>query len=323
MAPPTLILADPLPDLFGELTEHQFDIRPLASEPASLSAAERSQVRGLFSYGHFPVDGRLMDQYPGLAVISNHGVGVDHIDVNAAAARGIPVGNTPGCLDQATADHTLALLLATARNVVTGDQFARSPQFDRYDPAILLGTEVSGQTIGIVGMGRIGTEVARRAAAFGMSICYHNRSPRPEVEDELSARYMTLEDLLRSADFVVLNCPLTAATTGLIDSAALRTMKPTAILINMARGGVVVTDDLCTALETGEIRAAGLDVTEPEPLPREHRLLRLTNVVLTPHLGSATLQTRRRMMSRAIENLRAGLDGQPLPFPVAAEPTRS
>lgn len=306
-----VILSDPLPDLFAELTEDCFEVHPIADPPTA-----RERVVGLFSYGHFAINGRLMDTLPGLKVISNHGVGVDHIDVRAAADRGVPVGNTPGCLDEATADHTLALLLATARNVVSGDRFARGAGFQKYDPGILLGTEVSGQSIGIVGMGRIGTQVARRAAAFGMPIRYHNRTPRPDVEKSLQAKWVSLDELLCDSDFVVLNCPLTPATTGLIGRDQLRQMKSSAILINMARGGVVVTDDLCDALVAGDIRAAGLDVTDPEPLPRDHRLLELDNVVLTPHLGSATIQTRRRMMSRAVENLRAGIAGDVLPYPV-------
>ncbi|MCR9198911.1 MAG: D-glycerate dehydrogenase [Planctomycetaceae bacterium] len=306
-----LILSDPLPPLFAQLTADRFDVRPIGTLPD-----DPAQVLGLFSYGHFAIDGRLMDAYPQLKVISNHGVGVDHIDVQAAADRGVPVGNTPGCLDEATADHTMALLLATARNVVSGDRFARGPGFQNYDPGILLGTEVSGQTIGIVGMGRIGTEVARRAAAFGMRILYHNRSPRPEVERALGATWVAFDPLLSDSDFVVLNCPLTDATTGLIGRTQLQQMKSSAILINMARGGVVITDELCDALAAGEIRAAGLDVTEPEPLPRDHRLLSLENVVLTPHLGSATVQTRHRMMKRAVDNLSAGIKGIALPYPV-------
>lgn len=307
-----VVLSDPLPPLFDEIAGAEFDIRRISDEGQAIA----SDAQAIFSYGHFPIDGALMDRLPMLKVISNHGVGVDHIDLSAAASRGIPVGNTPGCLDAATADHTMALLLATARNVVVGDQFARSDEFSEYDPGVLLGTEVTGQTIGIIGMGRIGLEVARRAAAFEMPIQYSNRSERAGLDPELGARFVSVSELLRTSDFVVLNCPLTDQTAGMIGMNELKLMKSNAVLINMARGGVVNTEELCDALERGEILAAGLDVTEPEPLPRGHRLLSMKNVVLTPHLGSATIQTRRRMMTRAIENLQAGVAGRGLPFPV-------
>ncbi len=269
------------------------------------------RIDAYLTYGHPPTDGPVMDRMPNLKVISNFGVGVDHIDTEAARARGIPVGNTPNMLDGATADMTFTLLMATARRVVVGDRYARSPGFTHYDPSMLHGHEVHGSTIGIIGMGGIGKQVARRARGFDMEIIYHNRKRDPE-DSAYHARYVAFEELLETADFVTLNCPLTEETRGFIDEAALERMKPTAILVNLARGGVVDHDALFNALSKGSIAGAGLDVTEPEPLPRDHPLLSLDNLVIAPHLGSATTRTRQAMARRTVENLKAGLAGRPL-----------
>lgn len=308
--PQTPLFADNLPPLFLDLLGDDFEILPwdVSSHSTSLSRAE-----AIITYGHPRVDGALLDRMPNVRVVSNHGVGVDHIDVAAANARNIPVGNTPGCLDGATADLTFALILATARNVVIGDHFARSAEFTVYEPSLLIGKEVNGATLGIVGLGRIGKQVAKRGRAFDMKILYHNRQRDLAAEVEFDAEYRSLDDLLAESDFVTLNCPLTSETTNLISTAQFATMKRSAILINMARGGVVDTDALYEALSTGRICGAGIDVTQPEPLPRNHPLLRLQNLVITPHLGSASDRTRRRMIEMTIDNLRAGLAGLPLP----------
>jgi glyoxylate reductase len=269
-------------------------------------------VAGLYTYGHPRVDGELFDRLPGLRVVSNYGVGVDHIDLAAAIARGLPVGNTPGVLDGATADMGFALLLAAARLVVTGDRYARSSSFERYDPGLMLGREVHHATLGIIGMGRIGQQVARRARGFDMEVLYHNRRRRPDLEGELGVHYAARASLLAKSDFVMLTCPLTAETRGLIGRSELALMKPTAILVNIARGPVVDTEALTDALVRRAIYAAALDVTDPEPLPRDHPLLRLDNVVIVPHLGSATVETRRRMAEISVENLLRGLGGEPL-----------
>lgn len=268
-------------------------------------------IEGYFTYGHPATDGNLMDLMPCLRVISNFGVGVDHIDTEAAKKRGIPVGNTPHLLDGATADMTFALLMAAARNLVVGDKFARSPEFIHYDPSLWLGAEIHGSTIGIIGMGSIGKQVARRALGFDMSILYHNRKPDSEDTD-FQAEYVSFHALLEQSDFVTLNCPLTNETRGMINEDALRRMKSTAILINLARGGVVDHDALVTALDKGWIAGAALDVTEPEPLPRDHPLLTRDNVIIVPHLGSATTRTRHAMAIRTVENLKAGLAGKNL-----------
>ena len=270
------------------------------------------QVEGFFVYGHPKIDGAVMDRMPRLRVISNFGVGVDHINLVDARARSIVVGNTPRLVDGATADMTFALLMAAARNLIVGNRHARSPEFTVYDPNILHGFDVHGATLGIVGMGNIGMQVARRASGFDMTVLYHNRNRRPDVESMLGVRYAPLDDLLRAADFVTLNVPLTAATRHLIGRRELRLMQPTAFLINVARGGVVDHDALLEALSAGWIAGAAVDVTEPEPLPRDHPLLAMDNLVIAPHLGSATRQTRHAMAQRAVDNLRAGLRGEAL-----------
>jgi glyoxylate reductase len=272
----------------------------------------RDPVAGIYTYGHLTVDGPMMDRLPGLKVISNYGVGVDHIDLRAAAQRGIPVGNTPGVLDGATADMGFALLLASARLIVTGDRYARGPDFLEYDPGYMLGREVHGATLGIVGLGRIGRQVARRARGFDMNVLYHNRRPRPDIEQELGVRYTAFDELLARSDYVMLTVPLTKDTRGLIGARELARMKPTATLVNIARGGVVDTAALTEALRTGQIAAAALDVTDPEPLPRGHPLLAMDNVVIVPHLGSATNETRTSMAELSVKNLLAGLRGEKL-----------
>ena len=271
-----------------------------------------ASAQGLLTYGHPIIDDAFMDRMPNLKVISNCGVGVDHIDLSAAQQRGIPVGNTPNMLDGATADMTFAMLMAAARNIVIGDRFARSAAFTHYDPRILIGHEIHGTTLGIIGMGNIGKEVARRSRGFDMNVLYHNRKPDPQAERALGATYVSLNDLLEQSDFVTLNVPLTEETQNMIGRDQLRRMKRTAILVNLARGGVIDHDALVEALENNWIAVAALDVTEPEPLPRDHPLLSLDNVIIAPHLGSATRQTRMAMAQRTVDNLIAGLTDQPL-----------
>ncbi|MBI3863137.1 MAG: D-glycerate dehydrogenase [Planctomycetia bacterium] len=275
-------------------------------------------VAGIYTYGHPRVDGGMLDRLPGVRIISNYGVGVDHIVLADVAARKIPVGNTPGVLDGATADMAFTLLLASARRLVEGDRYARSPGFTVYDPGYMLGREVHDATIGIVGLGRIGRQIARRARAFDMTVVYHNRRTRPEGDAALEARYIGFEELLKISDYVVLSVPLSPATRGLIGRDQLALMKPTATLINVARGPIVNTASLTEALTERRILAAALDVTDPEPLPRNHPLLKLDNVTIAPHLGSATVQTRQQMADISIENLLRGLRGEPLLFEVRA-----
>lgn len=267
-------------------------------------------IDGIYSYGHFPVSESLMRRCGRLRMVSNFGVGCDHIDQDGARAVGVPVGNTPGVLDAATADLTWALLLAAARNVVTGDHFARGPDFLKYDAAVLLGQQVTGATLGIIGMGRIGYQVARRAIGFDMQVLYHNRHRNESAEAATDASYVALDELLAQSDFVALNCPLTPETTAMIGARELALMKPTAVIVNAARGPVWDQDALLAALQAGHLHAAATDVTYPEPLPRDHPLLQEQRLVLLPHLGSATQQTRDAMAEISVGNMLAGLEGR-------------
>ena len=309
MSYPVLVDVE-LPDEILDMAHNRCDLHILAR--GGVSAERLARAQGLLTYGHPIIDGAFMDRMPHLKVISNFGVGVDHIDLSAAKQRGIPVGNTPNMLDGATADMTFAMLMAAARNIVIGDRFARSAAFTHYDPRILIGHEVHGATLGIIGMGNIGRQVARRASGFDMHILYHNRKPDSIAEAELGATYASLDDLLAQSDFVTLNVPLTDETRNMIGRDQLQRMKKTAILINLARGGVVDHDALAEALENDWIATAALDVTEPEPLPRDHPLLAMDNAIIAPHLGSATRQTRLAMARRTVDNLLAGLEGRPL-----------
>jgi glyoxylate reductase len=261
-----------------------------------------------------PIDAEVIAAGARLRVISQIAVGVDNIDLRAATARGIPVGHTPGVLTEATADFTFALLMAAARRIPEGVDYVRAGKWRTWEPMGLLGVDIWGATLGIVGMGRIGTAVARRARGFAMHILYYDPTRRPELEAELGVEYAALDDLLARSDFVSLHCPLTPETHHLIGEAALKRMKPTAILINAARGPVVDPAALVRALSEGWIRAAALDVTEPEPIPPDHPLLSLPNCIVVPHIASATVSTRERMAAMAAENLLAGLRGQRLPY---------
>jgi lactate dehydrogenase-like 2-hydroxyacid dehydrogenase len=264
------------------------------------------------------VDPEFLDRAgPGLLVVSNLAVGYDNIDVAACSARGVAVGNTPGVLTEATADFAFALILAAARRIPEASRFVLAGQWQAWDPLLLLGSDVGGATIGIVGFGRIGQAVARRARGFGMEILYASRTPADDaLEAELGARQVPLAELLSRSDFVSLHVSLSPATHHLIDAAALARMKPTAILINTARGAVVDSAALHAALRDRRIAGAALDVTDPEPLPLDDPLMGLDNCLIVPHVASATTATRNRMAAMAAANLIAGLRGEALPTPV-------
>lgn len=249
------------------------------------------------------IDQELLDAAPRLRCVSTYSVGYDHVDVPACSRRGVAVTNTPGVLTETTADFTWALLMASARRVVEGDAFIRAGKYVGWDPLMLLGTDVHGKTLGIVGFGRIGQAVARRAQGFGMHVVYYDRQRIfPEVERQFGARYLELKELLRQADFVTLHCVLDASTHHLIDEDTLALMKPSAYLINAARGPVVDEKALVSALKDGKLRGAALDVYEFEPklVPG---LSKLSNVVLAPHLASASLETRTKMGMMAAQGL--------------------
>jgi lactate dehydrogenase-like 2-hydroxyacid dehydrogenase len=264
------------------------------------------------------VNSRTLELLPNLRLVANYGVGYDDVDIAACTARGVAVTNTPGVLDAATADLTLALILATRRRVVESDSFVRAGRWGTdWASTTLLAQEVSGATLGIVGLGRIGTAVARRARGFDVRLLYTQRARLAEaVERELGAEFHALDDLLREADIVTLHVPLTTETDGLLDERRLGLLRDGACLVNIARGAIVDEDALVSELVAGRIRA-GLDVFGHEPnVPQE--LLELPNVVLTPHLGSATQETREAMTRVLVDNLEAAAAGRELPNPVYA-----
>ena len=316
MPKPQVLFDFPMPDVVAELFTPHCELLPW--QTLTGSTGPLPEIDAILSVAHTRIGAAELSRLPNVKVVSNYGAGVDHIDVAAVQACNVPVGNTPGTVDGATADQTMALLLAVARNTVRGDAHARGPGFIEFDPGFMLGTDVFEATLGIIGLGRIGKAVARRAAGFDMRVLYHNRNRDLAAEAELGVRYASLDELLAQCDFVCLNVPLTAQTEKLIGEAQLRAMKPGAFLINTARGAVVDTEALLRALTEGWIAGAGLDVTEPEPLPRDHPLLKLPNLVLTPHSGTSTVGTRVLMGRRALENLLAGLAGEALPYPVRA-----
>jgi len=282
---------------------HALDVWEGAEPPTPEQLAERAaEADGLGCTLTDRIDDALLDRCPRLRTVANYGVGYDNVDVAACARRGIAVSNTPDVLTDATADLAFALLLAAARRLPETRQVVLDGRWGTWEPGEYLGRDVAGATLGIVGAGRIGEAVARRGAGFGMTVLTNtSRAGTP------------LDELLARADFVSLHVPLTDATRHLIDAAALRRMKPTAILINTARGPVVDTEALIAALHAGEIGGVALDVTDPEPLPADHPLLSAPNVLVLPHIGSATTRTRARMTEIVAENLLAGLAGEPLP----------
>lgn len=286
-------------------------------DPGALRAGATA-ADGLLCLLTDPIDATLLGACPRLRVVSSCSVGVDHIDVAAATRRGIPVGHTPGVLAETTADLAFALLLVAARRVGEAERWLRGGGWTeqrRWDPEGFVGRDVHGATLGVIGLGAIGRAVAQRARGFGMHVLGWTRSAR-RVEGVEAA---PLSELLRRSDFVSVHLALTEETGGLLDAAALEGLKPGAVLINTARGGIVDEAALCAALRSGKVAAAALDVFESEPIDPSSPLLTAPNLVLTPHIGSASIATRTRMADLAVENLLAGLAGQPLPHAVNPE----
>jgi len=282
--------------------EHEVEVWPERLPPTREQLRERlADVEGLLCMLTDPVDRQLIASAPALRAISTYAVGTDNIDLAAAGGRGIPVGHTPDVLTETSADLAVALMLAVMRRIPEGDAEVRAGEWLTWEPARLLGHDLHRATVGIVGLGRIGRAVKRRVEGFGARVVHSGRTDG-----------MAVEELLEQSTVVTLHCPLTDATRGLIDADALRRMRDDAYLVNTARGPIVDTDALCDALEQGRIAGAALDVTDPEPLPAGHRLLRTPNLVVAPHLGSASHETRAEMAEIAVDNLLAGLRGEPL-----------
>lgn len=321
MPMPKVFVARQIPECglraISQVAEVRLHTQPLPPTRSELLAGVRG-VDGILSLLSDRIDAEVMDAAgPQLKVISNFAVGFNNVDVAEATARGIAVGNTPDVLTDATADIAVALILAAARRVREGWQSVVDGGWKTWEPLGWIGQDLSGKTLGIVGMGRIGQAVAQRLVpGWRMKLLYTSRERKPEIDRQLGGRHTQLEELLSACDFVSLHVALNAHTRHLINGTALALMKPTAVLVNTARGEVIDQVALETALRTGQLFAAGLDVCDPEPLPTDSPLLKLHNCLILPHIGSATVTARNAMAERSANNLIAGIQGRPLPFAV-------
>ncbi len=281
--------------------------------PREVLLEKVAQCDGLLSLLTERVDAELMDAAPRLRVVSNYAVGFNNIDVAAATQRGIAVGNTPDVLTDATADMAITLLLAAARRLVESNRDINEGKWKTWEPLGYIGQDLVGKTVGIVGMGRIGFAVAKRLhGGWGMRVLYHDLRNNEQAEQQLQAKKVDMDTLLAESDYISLHANLDDSTRHLFNAEAFRKMKPTAVLVNTARGPLVVEEDLAEALRTGQIFAAGLDVTDPEPPSLDNPLLKLPNCVIAPHIASATVSSRGGMAEIAADNLLAGLEGKPL-----------
>jgi len=287
--------------------------------PREVLLEEVKEVEGILSLLTDTIDAELMDAVPSLKVISNYAIGYDNIDVEAATERGILVCHTPGVLTDTTADLAFTLLVCVARRVVEAVRYVREGRWKTWGPMLCLGYDIYGSTLGLIGLGRIGTALAKRATGFDMRILYYDTYRQPNLEKELGLIYTDLETLLRQSDFISLHTPLTPETYHMIGGEQFKMMKNTAILINTSRGQVVDQKALHEALVSGEIAGAGLDVTDPEPIDARDPLLTLDNCIVVPHIASASVATRTLMATMAAENLIAGLQGRMPRNPVNPE----
>lgn len=303
-----------LPEEIIEPLRKKFDVQMWHSETVGMTNEEiitnAKDAYALWTMLSDNIDRTLIESLPNLKVISNFAVGYNNIDIEAAKDRSIVVTNTPGVLTETTADLAFALLLATARRITEVEQEIRSGNWDSWSPMQYTGMDIFGATLGIVGMGRIGEAVARRAKGFDMNVLYHNRSRKLDAEETYGFTYAELDELLKQSDFVILLTPLTPETKGLIGERELNMMKETAAIINVARGGIVDEQALYEALASKKIWAAGLDVFEQEPVPVDHPLLTLPNVTVSPHIGSASIRTRQAMMQMNAKDIEAVLENR-------------
>ena len=318
------IIAQEALDKIAQVTEMELwqDEMP---PPHEVLLEKVRDIDGLLSLLSDRIDANLMDAAPKLKVVSNLAVGYDNIVVPEATKRGIVVGNTPGVLTETTAELAFTLLLAAARRVVEADNYTRKGSWKTWGPMILLGQDIYLSTLGIIGMGRIGAEVARRAQGFNMRVLYHDSIRRSEEEErKLGVEYVAdLQEILSASDFISVHVPLSAETRHMISTAEFALMKPTAVFVNTSRGPVVDQKALYEALKANKIFAAGIDVTEVEPIPADDPLLTLDNVIITPHIASASFNTRKNMALIAAENLLAGIKGEMPPHCVNPEALKS
>lgn len=283
--------------------------------PRKILLNEVREIEGLLCLGSDPIDAEVIDATPKLKVISSFSNGTNNIDVELATSRNIPVGHPPFVLTETTADLAFGLILAAARRIVEGDSFVRQGKWNKSSHLDLPGVDVNRANLGILGMGRIGAQVAKRAKAFNMKVFYHNRRRDFDLENLLDVEYIQeLPQMLSLADFILLCPPLTEKTQGIIGAAEFAVMKPTAILVNVSRGALVDQKALYEALINRRILRAAIDVTDPEPIPRDDPLLTLDNLIISPHIGSAVPEVRRKMMAIAVDHLLLGLKGERIPW---------
>lgn len=320
MTKPLVYITRNIPEHLLTQYEEHFQVKMWESEdtpvPRDVLLQEVEEADGLFCMLSDSIDAELLEHGKKLKVISNLAVGFNNIDVEAASKKSIVVTNTPEVLTETTADLTFALLMATARRIVESSDYIRGDQWQDWSPFLLAGVDIHDQTIGIVGMGRIGEAVARRARGFGMEVLYHNRSRKESAEEELQAQYVSFEELLERSDFIVPLAPLTEETNEMFDQHAFDKMKETAMFINASRGQVVNEDALYEALTTGKIAAAGLDVFTVEPIRSDNRFVQLDNTICLPHIGSSTVKTRTNMVHLCCENIANVLNGKQAKTPV-------
>lgn len=314
MSHPKIFVTRLIPDLGLSLVKEHFPTLEVWTHDLPMPREQLLEkvrgVDGLLCLLTERIDAELMDAIGSqVKVISSMSVGVDHVDLAEATKRGIPIGNTPGVLTDATADQAFALLLAAARRVAEAERYVRAGKWVTWSPSLLLGADLAGATLGIVGFGRIGQAVAKRAQGFDLRVIYHD----PTAEPAYNAKHVDLDTLLRESDFISIHVPLTKDTHHLVNADFLSKMKPNAVLVNTARGGALDQTALYDALKSNRIFAAALDVTDPEPLPMNSPLLELENCLIVPHLGSASKRTRDQMSLLAAQNLIAGLNGERLP----------
>jgi len=313
------VIPAPALDIIRDVAEMRMWDREDVPPPRDVLLREVADCDGLLSLLTDRIDDELLARAPRLRVVGNMAVGYDNIDVDAATRRGVVVSNTPDVLTETTADFAFALLMAAARRMVEADGFTRAGRWKTWGPLLLAGQDVHHATLGLVGLGRIGSAVAKRAKGFAMTVLYYDPIRRPDLEGSLGIEYRTMDDVLRSSDFISVHVPLTAETRHLIGAEQFRMMKPSAVFINAARGPIVDQAALAEALRSRTIYAAGIDVFEQEPVSPDDPLLALDNVVLAPHIASASIPTRTRMATLAAENIAAVLQGRRPPTPVNPE----
>lgn len=314
MSKPYVYISRRLPDaavkIIAAACEYRMWDQDAEPVPRETLLRELANAEGLLALLTERIDQELLDAAPNLRIVANMAVGYDNVDLQALRQRKVMLTNTPDVLTETTADLAWALLMAAGRRIVEGHNTIKAGGWTTWSPMFMVGQDIYGATLGIVGAGRIGAAVARRAQGFGMKLLYHNRRPALELEAQTSAQYRDLESLLRESDFVVVLLPLSIETRGMFGAEQFALMKETAVFVNASRGPVVREQDLYAALKRGRPWAAGLDVFEREPIGADHPLLSLANVVAVPHIGSASVRTRTRMATLAAENLAAVLSGK-------------